>query len=275
MILLLLSAQVAVVKWGDGEPWNTIEAGIKKIVEVDVFSLDRGKKSIPSLRNYKVVIACGWQTVEKVLSAFSGNVVGAGILPEDNLKKEKRLCGVYLVPSFMDQLALLREFLPGVKKIGVIFNVERSSSMMKDFEAAATNLGISCEKATAQTPGQVNIALKFMKEIDAFFMVPDEVVLQDASFKFILMASYGNLFPVYGVTREYVKAGALFSLSPDYMDMGEKAGNMAKKILGGSNPSSLGKVYPRGEVVINLRIAEKLGVDIPRSVMSKAKEVFR
>lgn len=272
---MLLPFAVAVVKWGDGEPWNTIEAGIKKVIEADVYSLDKGKKEVPKLEGYKVVIACGWQTIEKVLASYKGNVVGAGILPQDALIKEKRLCGVYLVPPFMDQLALLREFFPKIEKIGVVLNVDRSSSMMKKLEDSATNLGISCEKATAETPGAVNIALKFMKDIDAFFMVPDPIVMHDASFKFILMASYGNLFPVYGITKEYVKAGALFSLSPDYGDMGEKAGKMAKRILEGSSPSSLGKVYPRGEVVINMKIAEKLGVEIPRKVLSRAKEVIK
>jgi len=79
-----------------------------------------------------------------------------------------------------------------------------------------------------------------------------------------------------GPFTSFVKAGALFTLTWNDKDIGRQAGELALKVLGGEHPSQIPVTTPRMiYLILNLRTAEQINVEIPPHIVSVAKEVYQ
>jgi ABC-type uncharacterized transport system substrate-binding protein len=78
-----------------------------------------------------------------------------------------------------------------------------------------------------------------------------------------------------GFSQSFVKAGSLVSLYPDFEDIGNQAGVMARDLLGGRRPSAAGIVAPRKAMLaVNLRVADVIGLSIPAAVRRRANATY-
>ena len=80
--------------------------------------------------------------------------------------------------------------------------------------------------------------------------------------------------PIIGIAPNYVKAGALYSLTADYTDIGDQTGRMCVKILNGTTPDKIPVESPMNPLVTyNPKVAEQLNIQIPPEILGKAKAV--
>mgnify|MGYP001105618404 CR=1 FL=1 len=81
--------------------------------------------------------------------------------------------------------------------------------------------------------------------------------------------------PAVYFERAFVAAGGLISYGPDYLDQYRKAAGYVDRILRGEKPADLPVQAPtKYELIVNLKTAKELGLDVPSSLLARADEVI-
>jgi putative tryptophan/tyrosine transport system substrate-binding protein len=84
--------------------------------------------------------------------------------------------------------------------------------------------------------------------------------------------TFENNLPFMAPASRFVKKGALVALMVDYEDIGKQAGEMAKKIIGGTAPSAMPIEQPRATIlVLNQKTAQTIGINIPPALLESSQ----
>ena len=114
-----------------------------------------------------------------------------------------------------------------------------------------------------------------LSQVDALWMVADKTVVTNQSIKFFLETSLNFQVPLYGLSDSYVRSGALVSLTVDYRKNGEQAGELANRIISGTDPSLIPIMPPQNIYrSLNSRVARELGLKIPAEFLKATKKVY-
>ena len=175
------------------------------------------------------------------------------------------------------QLQLLREVLPNVSLVTVLWNPTNPSnaSQLREAAAAARALGVRVQPLEAQGPSDIDRAFVVMTKDRAGALL----VLSDSMFiaqreRIADLATKSRLPAVYGL-RPHAEAGGLMAYGANLLDLVRLAATFVDKILKGAKPADLPVEQPtRFELVINLKTAKALGLTIPPSVLGRADQVI-
>jgi putative ABC transport system substrate-binding protein len=175
------------------------------------------------------------------------------------------------------RLELLREVIPKVSHIAVLWNAASPIQIIEEAEvrAAAQVLGMKMLSLGVSTREQIDEALAtIMRERpDALLILADRLFLHHRM-RIMDFAAEERLPGVHAY-RELVDAGGLMSYGPSYADMHRRAAIYVDKILKGAKPADLPVERPtKFELVINLKAARALGLTIPPSIILRADEVI-
>src|SRR5690606_38473519 len=97
--------------------------------------------------------------------------------------------------------------------------------------------------------------------IDAFWLIADPTDANSDVFPQLLQFTIQNKTPFFAFSEAFVRARALFSLSPDYAGIGKQACGIAQEIRGGKPPSQIPWQDPRGLALsVNMKTAQQLGL---------------
>jgi len=208
-----------------------------------------------------------------------GDPVGTGIVPSLS-RPGGNITGLTSISPELDgkRLELLREVVPGVSHVAVLWNSASPLQVVGErrTQAAASALGIrvlslgvrdddSLEKAFAEILRQRPGALLVLA--DRLFLYHRERIAK--------FAAERRLAGVHAY-RELVEAGALMSFGPSYEGMHRRAAYFVDRILKGDPPGDLPVERPASfELVVNLRAAKGLGLTIPQSVLLRATTIIQ
>jgi putative ABC transport system substrate-binding protein len=176
------------------------------------------------------------------------------------------------------RLGLLHELLPGATRVAVLVNPSDSSASQittKDTQEAAGALGLQLRVLNAATGLEIDEAFATMgrERPDALFVGPDIFFNSRKVQLAILAARYG--IPTAFVVRDYVEAGGLMSYGTNINDAYRQVGVYTGRILKGEKPADLPVLQPnKVDLVINLRTARALGVQVPPNLLARADEVI-
>jgi putative tryptophan/tyrosine transport system substrate-binding protein len=209
--------------------------------------------------------------------AFVTDPVGFGLA--DSLAHPGRnVTGVLGAASTPGKLVeLLLEAVPGVVKVGVLYNPTNPGNVRGiDFlktEAAA--LPISLVLLEVGTPADIEPAFRRLDDEKAgAVMVSQDAVFTRGRHQIADLALTARLPSIFGF-RLHVEAGGLMSYGSNVPERYLIAGGYAARILKGAKPGDLPiQLQPKLELIINLRTAKALSLDIPRSVLARADEVI-
>jgi putative tryptophan/tyrosine transport system substrate-binding protein len=174
-------------------------------------------------------------------------------------------------------LELLKEIAPNVKRAAVIreAGTAAGTGQFAAIQAVAPALGVELSPIGVGNVGEIERAVM------AFARAPDGGLIVTGSGPaaihrdlIVALAARHKLPAVY-VGRFFVTAGGLISYGPDFVDQHRRAAQYVDRILKGEKPSDLPVQAPtRYELVINLKTAKALGLEIPPTLLARADEVI-
>jgi putative ABC transport system substrate-binding protein len=174
-------------------------------------------------------------------------------------------------------LELLSEIAPGLKRAAIMFNPDTTpiSAYMPSFEAAARSLKVVLTTAPVNSDVEIETAIIALgREPGAGLVVGGDAFTLVHRAAIILTAARNNVPAVYGLS-ELVRDGGLLSYGPDQVDTFRRAAPYVDRILRGAKPADLPVQFPtKFEMVVNLKAAKALGLDVPPALLVRADEVI-
>jgi ABC-type uncharacterized transport system substrate-binding protein len=189
------------------------------------------------------------------------------------------ITGLTSISSEMEgkRLELLREVVPKISHIAVLWNAASPIQVIEEGEvrAAAQVLGMKMLSLGVRTQEEIDHALATIvrERPDALLVLADRLFLHHRT-RIMDFAAQHRLPGVHAY-RELVEAGGLMSYGPSYADMHRRAATYVDKILKGAKPADLPVERPvKFELVVNLKAAKELGLDVPPTLLGRADEVI-
>jgi putative ABC transport system substrate-binding protein len=173
------------------------------------------------------------------------------------------------------RLDLLRELIPHSKTIAVLINADfgPSARFRADVEEAARALGVTTPILQASKPGEIETAFDNLGQTrpDALLVGPGPFL--DSHRDLLIARAAMIAIPAAYETRASALAGGLVSYGADVGDAYRQAGVYAGRVLKGESPADLPVVRAtKLELVINLKTANALGLDLPAKILAVADE---
>jgi putative ABC transport system substrate-binding protein len=175
------------------------------------------------------------------------------------------------------RLGLLRELLPKPGTIAFVVNVNSGTTpyQMQEMEAAAQAVGQPLLVVSVGTEEEVDRAFATMAERNVAAVLYGATLFFQVIVDRLVALAARYRIPALYEWREFVTAGGLMSYSTDRNEVGREAGIYAGRILKGEKPADLPVVQSsRFELVINLKTAKALGLDVPPTLLIRADEVI-
>jgi putative tryptophan/tyrosine transport system substrate-binding protein len=176
------------------------------------------------------------------------------------------------------RLELLKEVVPGVSRVAVLWNPTNPSNVLQlgATKAAAQALGVQLHPLEVRGPQDVESAFQAATRGRAGALIAlDDPLIITYRTRIVALAAKNRLPAMYGLTG-YAKAGGLITYGPNIPDLFRQAAVFVGKILKGAKPTDLPVEQPtKFELVINLKTAKALGLAIPESILLRADEVIR
>ncbi len=282
------SVEIAILKSSELKAYNEALAGFKATApgtaiytEYDLRGdLERGKQLARKIRasDCALVIAVGLKAaLAAKLELAETPVLYMMIL--DPLKHRltgSNMAGVRLDVPLDQQLKIMRKFLPAVRRIGLLYDPDKSSATLKEAESLAASHDVQLHGFPVSNGKDLPTQLRaLLSEVEALWLIPDSTALTEDSIRYILESALAKQVPVIGFSPELTRLGALLSVSITYNEVGRETGQLAKAILDTNKPLPPKPVpVQHVHLTVNLKTARYLGLIIPKSVESLINEIY-
>jgi ABC-type uncharacterized transport system substrate-binding protein len=213
-----------------------------------------------------IVFAIGSDPVETglvlSLNRPGGNVTGATFLS---------------IALGAKRLELLRDLIPRIASIGLLVNPSNPNAtpQTNDMQAAINTFGLqlNVQKASSQSDFENAFATLARQRTDALVVSADPFFISHRD-QLVALAARHSMPAVY-YAREFAAAGGLVSYASSFADSFYQAATYVGRILKGEKPADLPVMQPtKFELVINLKTAKALGLEVPPTLLARADEVI-
>ena len=199
------------------------------------------------------------------------DAIDAGIVSSLDQRPEN-VTGVSDALPMRPQLDMIKQLVPNLQTLGIIYNDSESNSVkaVKQLQAEAVKMGITLDPVTAGTSIAVVAAATKLagKKIDAIFIPNDNTAV--AAMKGIVSVGKEFKIPVFAGDAGSVEQGAIAAQAYNRTALGYKAGNLVAKILQGARAGDL-KIETGHPLVlmVNPKSAQDMGVFIPDDILKQ------
>jgi putative ABC transport system substrate-binding protein len=237
-------------------------------------------------RNVNAIFASGPAAVAAVSKATTSIPVVAIDLESDPVSKGYvqsiarpggNITGMFLdIPELSGkQLGLLKEIVPRLPRVAIFGIPALNALQFAATETAARAIGIEVEILELRVADDFRGAMEAARarHVEAGILLSSPLVANSP--KLIGELALANRLPLISLFREFPKNGGLIAYGPNVGEMFRRCGEYLGKILHGAKPSELPLQRPeRFDLVINLKTATAIGVDVPAHLQQLADEII-
>ncbi len=213
--------------------------------------------------------ACHDKNIPVIFNAVSDPV--AANLAKSKTEALPGISGVSDQLPVEAQLQLIRKMLPDAKKIGILYSTGEANSVstLEVYKELAPKYGFEIVdkgiSKKADVPAAADVVLN---EVDCISNMTDNTVV--SALAIVLDKANAKKIPVFGSEEEQVKNGCLACAGLDYVQLGVQAGEMAGKVLKGTDISTIPyETLSESSVKVNDEVASSLGITVPDDIKTK------
>jgi ABC-type uncharacterized transport system substrate-binding protein len=216
-----------------------------------------------------------------IVFAAAGDPIASGLIAS-LARPGANVTGLSLLaPELIGKrLELLNQIVPRGSLVAVlwqpnVYGERMDKDMVKEAEVAAQALGVRLQFVEARDPPDIDRAFSDMTRAraGALAVLPSGMFIGERQ-RLVGLAEKNRLPAVYQ-SRDSVDAGGLMSYGPNFADLFRRAATYVDKVLKGAKPGDLPVEQPtKFELVINLKTAKALGLNIPSTLLAQADEVI-
>jgi putative tryptophan/tyrosine transport system substrate-binding protein len=256
-------------RWAEGRSERFTEIAAELVgLKVDIIVSESSEPALAAERATSVI---------PIVFAVSGDPLGIGLVAS-LARPGGNVTGLSIQQADLagKRLEILREFLPGLRRLAIIANVDYAAAVLEmgEVQAAARTLGLQVVTSEIRRAEDIVPAFEAIKgRADALYAVTDPLLLSNR-IRNNTLAAAARLPTMYGF-RELVEAGGLMSYGPNLSDFYRRAAEFVDKILRGAKPADIPVEQPtKFELVVNLTTAKALGLNISESFLLRADELI-
>jgi putative tryptophan/tyrosine transport system substrate-binding protein len=256
-------------RWADGLVGNAASIAVEFVrAKVDVI--------VSSGDTYVLEIKRATATIP-IVFASAGDPVGNGLV-QSLARPGGNVTGlsIELSESVGKRLELLREIVPGLRRLAILFNA--GDPLVKAEKEAvladAHKAGFDLIQSEIRPDQDMAPAIEGLRgRADALYVCLDPFTFVNAGH--INALALAARLPVMHSIRQQAEAGGLISYGPDFPNMSRRAAELVDKILRGTKPADIPVEQPsKFDFVVNLKTAKTLGLAVPETLLVAADEVI-
>jgi len=256
-------------RWAEGRPERVAEIAAEFVRLKAAVIVTSGAGPVSAVRQATQVIP--------IVFAIATDPVGTGLVatlarPGGNITGLSYM-GTDLAAK---RLELLRAILTSLRRIAVMAHSGAPGAMLELREAQLTAGRVGLEAISVQITAadQIAHAIAALRDrADALYVCPDPLI--NANRVSTVSSAFSARLPTVFGERENVDAGGLMSYGPNVPDMYRRAAEIVDKILRGKKPADIPVEQPtKFELILNLKTAKALGLDVPAQLQQLADEVI-
>jgi putative tryptophan/tyrosine transport system substrate-binding protein len=259
-----------VFRWAEGR-YERFPALIAELIAADVDVI------VTAGTPAALAVKKATSTVPVVMAAI-GDPVGSGVV-QNLARPGGNITGLSAIAPDLEgkRLELLREVVPHLANVAFFLNPANefhTVSMRQALTAAqALNIRLQPREVSKSEDLEPALASIIKEKPDGLLILADRVFLHNRQ-RMMDFATEHRL-PSVNAYRELVEAGGLMSYGPDYGEMHRRAADYVDRILKGARPGDLPVEQPtRFTLIVNLKAAKAIGLEVPPTLVARADDVI-
>lgn len=236
--VLIINSDGSVEKYRQAEDEFTrqIKASVDRIVDVQLDQSDQPEALEKLIDSEKpdLIYSIGSKAYQ-LASQFGGSkpLLFSSVLNWQRFERGKNSYGVANELSLSQELSLLRYLLPGVKRVGILYDPRYSRERVAEARSYAGEVELSLVEQVVEDAGDLKDGLSsLLPKVDVLWLIADPGVLADrAAIEQIFAAGDKQKKPIYTYSDAFVRYGASLVVAADTPTMGRQAANLAQSIL--------------------------------------------
>jgi putative ABC transport system substrate-binding protein len=256
-------------RWADGRTARFAELAAELVaLKVDVI-VTWGTATAVAVKNASPVIPA--------VFAIVGDPVGSGLVAS-LARPGANITGLSTQhpDAVGKRIDLLREAVRDLRRLAIMANLDNNGATreMRECESVARSLGIETTIAGFRRSEDIVPAFDALRgQVQALYVAADALV--NTSRNRINGSALAAGLPTMHGFRDIVEAGGFISYAPSYPEQFRRAADFVDKILRGAKPSDIPVEQPtKFELVVNLKTAKALGLEVPPTLLARADEVI-
>ena len=215
------------------------------------------------------------KTVPVVFSAVTDPV--AAKLVKNWEPSHTNVTGVSDLLALDKQMDLVKQVVPGAKRVGVVYNPGEANSVVvvKELQALLPKLGMTLVEAAAPRSVDVSSAARsLIGKVDVIYTSTDNNVV--SAYEALGKVGQDAKIPLVASDTDSVKRGAIAAFGINYRDLGEQTGRMVARILKGEKPGDIKpEISTKMELFVNPGAAEKQGVKLSDALVESTAQIVQ